>query len=236
VAEKAAPGEYGADGGARFAALERAMAGEAAGAGGLLALDWANGNRCVLGDARLTGLLVGQTLRTPAHAVFRAHAEASAFGARVIVEHLERHGLPVRRVVCAGEPPARSGPPREPNTAYQTNGLKAYQGNGLTAYQGNGLFELAEKSFGWNCHVPRPAPGPRVSTRRPSASSRLRCAAPPPLLLAASRTPASSECTQGTGLIQGTGFDTSNGFRHKGRVSTHSAASPQGGWRRGAQG
>ena len=46
MARELAPAEYGADAGARLAGLERAMAAEPAGAAGLLALDWANGNRC----------------------------------------------------------------------------------------------------------------------------------------------------------------------------------------------
>jgi L-ribulokinase len=59
------------------------------GASGLLALDWNNGNRTVLVDPRLTGLLVGQTLGTSAPEIYRALVEATAFGALTIINRLE---------------------------------------------------------------------------------------------------------------------------------------------------
>ncbi len=69
---------------------------------GLLALDWNNGNRTVLVDPRLTGLLIGTTLYTTAAEIYRALIEATAFGARVILERFEEYGLPVRRIVNCG--------------------------------------------------------------------------------------------------------------------------------------
>lgn len=69
---------------------------------GLLALDWNNGNRTILVDQRLTGLLMGQTLATARADVYRALIEATAFGARAIVERLVEYGVPVERVVCCG--------------------------------------------------------------------------------------------------------------------------------------
>lgn len=72
------------------------------GASGLLALDWHNGNRTVLVDPLLTGLLVGCTLQTTRAEIYRALIEATAFGARVIIERFREYGVPVRRVVCAG--------------------------------------------------------------------------------------------------------------------------------------
>ena len=69
---------------------------------GLLALDWNNGNRTVLVDPRLTGLLVGQTLRTSRADVYRALMEATAFGARAIIERLAERGVPIAQVVCCG--------------------------------------------------------------------------------------------------------------------------------------
>ncbi|MFP4281103.1 MAG: ribulokinase [Opitutales bacterium] len=74
----------------------------APGQSGLLALDWNNGNRCVLVDQRLTGLLLGQTLQTSAAEIYRALIEATAFGARMIIERIVEFGVPVERVVCAG--------------------------------------------------------------------------------------------------------------------------------------
>ena len=72
------------------------------GESGLLALDWNNGNRTVLVDPLLSGLLVGQTLRTRREEIYRALIEATAFGARAIIERLTSYGVRVDRVVCAG--------------------------------------------------------------------------------------------------------------------------------------
>jgi len=73
-----------------------------AGESGLLALDWNNGNRTVLVDPRLTGLLVGQTLHTTKAEVYRALIEGSAFGARMIMERFEEYGVKVKEVINCG--------------------------------------------------------------------------------------------------------------------------------------
>ena len=72
------------------------------GESGLLALDWWNGNRSVLVDADLTGLMLGMTLATKPEEIYRALVEATAYGARTIIENFESHGLPVRRVFACG--------------------------------------------------------------------------------------------------------------------------------------
>jgi L-ribulokinase len=72
------------------------------GESGLLALDWNNGNRTILVDPRLTGLLLGQTLHTTPPEVYRALIEATAFGARAIIERMREYGVPIDRVVCCG--------------------------------------------------------------------------------------------------------------------------------------
>jgi L-ribulokinase len=72
------------------------------GESGLIALDWNNGNRTVLVDPRLTGLLIGQTLHTTPPEVYRALIESTAFGARVIIERMREYGVPIERVVCCG--------------------------------------------------------------------------------------------------------------------------------------
>ena len=72
------------------------------GESGLLALDWNNGNRTVLVDTRLTGLILGQTLHTTRAEVYRALIEATAFGARAIIERIRDYGVPLERVVCCG--------------------------------------------------------------------------------------------------------------------------------------
>jgi L-ribulokinase len=72
------------------------------GASGLLALDWNNGNRTVLVDPLLTGLLLGQTLHTTAAEVYRTLIEATAFGALAIINRLEEHGVMVEQVINCG--------------------------------------------------------------------------------------------------------------------------------------
>ena len=74
----------------------------AAGESGLLALDWNNGNRTILVDTRLTGLLLGQTLHTTRAEIYRALIEATAFGARAIIDRLREYGVAIDRVVCCG--------------------------------------------------------------------------------------------------------------------------------------
>lgn len=72
------------------------------GAHGLVALDWHGGNRSVLVDARLSGLVVGMTLATRADDIYRALVEATAYGARRIVEAFREGGVPVDRFIAAG--------------------------------------------------------------------------------------------------------------------------------------
>jgi L-ribulokinase len=75
---------------------------------GLLALDWLNGNRSVLVDVELGGLLIGMTLATRPADIYRALIEATAFGQRVIIESFERSGVPVRTLVAAGGLPGKN--------------------------------------------------------------------------------------------------------------------------------
>jgi L-ribulokinase len=69
---------------------------------GLIALDWSNGNRSVLVDHELSGLIVGLTLSTQAPDIYRALIEATAFGTRKIIETFESAGVPVRELFVAG--------------------------------------------------------------------------------------------------------------------------------------
>ena len=69
---------------------------------GLLALDWNNGNRTILVDQRLTGLLLGQTLYTTPAEIYRALIEATAFGALTIINRFEEYGVKVEQVVNCG--------------------------------------------------------------------------------------------------------------------------------------
>jgi L-ribulokinase len=72
------------------------------GESGLLALDWNNGNRTILVDPLLTGLVVGQTLHTSAAEIYRALVEATAFGALTIIKRFEEYGVAVKDVINCG--------------------------------------------------------------------------------------------------------------------------------------
>ncbi|MEO0514374.1 MAG: ribulokinase [Planctomycetota bacterium] len=95
------PAKYGS-GGEAHAALTREAQSQQPGQSGLLALDWNNGNRTVLVDPLLSGLLLGQTLHTTAPEVYRALIEATAFGARKIIDRFEQYGVKVEQVVNCG--------------------------------------------------------------------------------------------------------------------------------------
>jgi L-ribulokinase len=82
--------------------LSRLAADQPIGGHGLVALDWHSGNRSVLVDHSLSGLIVGQTLATRAPDIYRALLEATAFGTRTIIEAFEGAGVPVEELVVAG--------------------------------------------------------------------------------------------------------------------------------------
>lgn len=69
---------------------------------GLIALDWHNGNRSILCDHNLSGLIIGQTLTTRAEDMYRALMESCAFGARKIIETMKEHGVEIKEIVAAG--------------------------------------------------------------------------------------------------------------------------------------
>ncbi|MGA3181797.1 MAG: ribulokinase [Verrucomicrobiota bacterium] len=74
----------------------------APGESGLVALDWNNGNRTILVDQRLTGLLLGQTLCTTPAEIYRALIEATAYGALAIINRFEEYGVGIGQIVNAG--------------------------------------------------------------------------------------------------------------------------------------
>ncbi len=88
--------------------MEEKAAGLRPGESGLLALDWWNGNRSVLVDVDLTGLLVGATLATRPEEIYRALIEATAYGTRIIIETFEENGVAVNELVAAGGLPERN--------------------------------------------------------------------------------------------------------------------------------
>ena len=96
------PDSYGATQDEKFENLAAAAAKQKPGEHGLLALDWNNGNRTILVDVRLSGLLLGQTLHTEAHDIYRALIEATAFGALTIIKRIEEYGVRVTEIVNCG--------------------------------------------------------------------------------------------------------------------------------------
>lgn len=85
-----------------FAWLERRAAAYRPGQTGLVALDWWNGNRSVLGDAHLSGAIIGLTLQSKPEEIYLALLEATAFGARRIMESFEAAGVRVDELVACG--------------------------------------------------------------------------------------------------------------------------------------
>ncbi|HIT09434.1 MAG TPA: ribulokinase [Candidatus Merdivicinus faecavium] len=75
---------------------------EKPGESGLLALDWWNGNRSVLVDVDLTGMILGMTLQTRPEQIYRALIEATAYGTRMIVDNFKEGGVPVEEFVASG--------------------------------------------------------------------------------------------------------------------------------------
>ena len=100
------PGRYVAEAAERGLSVHQYLTelgfAEPVGAHGLLALDWNNGNRSVLVDHELSGLLIGQTLTTRAEQVYRALVESTAFGTKRIVDAFAESGVPVTEFIAAG--------------------------------------------------------------------------------------------------------------------------------------
>lgn len=90
------------------ALLEEKAAKLKIGESGLLALDWWNGNRSVLVDVDLTGLLIGATLATKPEEIYRALIEATAYGKRIIIETFQENGVPIHELVACGGLPEKN--------------------------------------------------------------------------------------------------------------------------------
>ena len=110
--ENCIPGAYEREADARGMNIHQLLEEKAArlkpGESGLLALDWWNGNRSVLVDVDLTGLLIGATLLTKPEEIYRALIEATAYGTRVIIEAMENNGVPVSELVACGGLPDKN--------------------------------------------------------------------------------------------------------------------------------
>ena len=88
--------------------LEKKAAWQEPGEHGLLALDWWNGNRSVLVNVDLTGMLLGATLATKAEDIYRALMEATAYGTRMIINNFQENGVAVDEIVACGGLPERN--------------------------------------------------------------------------------------------------------------------------------
>jgi len=94
---------------ARFeGVLESRAAALQPGESGLVALDWWNGNRSVLVDVDLTGMMLGMTLATRAEEIYRALIEATAFGTRQIIQAFETRDIEVKNLVACGGLPEKN--------------------------------------------------------------------------------------------------------------------------------
>jgi len=137
--------------------LTREAAALAPGASGLLALDWNNGNRTILVDQRLTGLLLGQTLYTRPAEIYRALIEATAFGALTIINRFEEYGLNVDRIVNCGGIAEKNplvmqiyadvtGRPMYVSRSAQTCALGAAMAGAVAAGKKNGGYDSIESA------------------------------------------------------------------------------------------
>ncbi|MCX6032819.1 MAG: ribulokinase [Chloroflexi bacterium] len=110
--ENCVPAAYEREAAARGISIHQLLEERAAalkpGESGLLALDWWNGNRSVLVDVDLTGLLIGATLATKPEEIYRALIEATAYGTRIIIETFQNNGVPVHQIVATGGLPDRN--------------------------------------------------------------------------------------------------------------------------------
>lgn len=88
--------------------LERHASAYKPGETGLLALDWWNGNRSVLVDTELNGLILGYSLLTKPEEVYRSLLEATAFGTRKIVDAFHNNGVEVQELYACGGLPQKS--------------------------------------------------------------------------------------------------------------------------------
>jgi L-ribulokinase len=151
------PEKYGKSQDEKFANLEKAAAELKPGETGLMALDWNNGNRTILVDVRLTGLLLGQTLHTQPHEIYRALIEATAFGALRIIDRIEENGVQINEVINCGGLAVKSplimqiyadvtGRPMKISKSEQTPALGAAIFGAISAGKSAGGFDNAEEA------------------------------------------------------------------------------------------
>jgi L-ribulokinase len=110
--ENCVPAEYQVEASDRGLDIHQLMEEKASrlkvGESGLVALDWWNGNRSVLVDVDLTGLILGTTLATRPEEIYRALIEATAYGKRIIIEAFQKNGVPIHELVACGGLPDKN--------------------------------------------------------------------------------------------------------------------------------
>lgn len=143
------------------------------GESGLLALDWNNGNRTILADQLLTGVLLGQTLYTTSAEIYRALVEATAFGALTIINRFEEYGLSIDQIIgCGGIAEKNTfvmqiyadvtGRPMKTSRSAQTCALGSAMAGAVVAGKQNGGYDTVEEAqkamTGLNPRVFQPNP------------------------------------------------------------------------------
>ena len=179
--ENCVPAEYEREANQRGIGIHTLLEDKAAqlkpGESGLLALDWWNGNRSVLVDVDLTGLLLGATLATQPEEVYRALIEATAFGTRVIVESFQQNGVPIYELVACGGLPEKNrllmqiyadvtGCPIKVSTSKQTPALGSAMIGAVAAGKAAGgydsIYDAAQKMARLKDEVFLPNPAHKV--------------------------------------------------------------------------
>jgi len=134
------------------------------GESGLLALDWWNGNRSVLVDADLTGLLIGATLATKPEEIYRALIEATAYGSRIIIQIFQNNGVPIHELVACGGLPEKNkllmqiyadvtGLPIKVSASNQTSALGSAMFGAVAAGKGLGGYDSINEAAKVMAHL-----------------------------------------------------------------------------------
>jgi L-ribulokinase len=151
------PEKYGKTADEKFQTLGEMAEKLKPGETGLLALDWNNGNRTILVDVRLSGLLLGQTLHTQPFEIYRALIEGTAYGALAIIDRIEENGVPIKEVVNCGGLAAKNpllmqlyaditGRPMKISRSEQTPALGAGMFAAVAAGKSSGGYDTIEKA------------------------------------------------------------------------------------------
>lgn len=154
--ENSVPAEYGIEADERGMDIHQLLEEKAAllkvGESGLLALDWWNGNRSVLVDVDLTGMMLGMTLATKPEEIYRALIEATAYGKRIIIETFQKNGVPIHELVACGGLPEKNkllmqiyadviGLPIKVSASKQTPALGSAMFGAVAAGKGSGGYD-----------------------------------------------------------------------------------------------